>query len=227
MSGARRFSAGTPCSSASAAMPSRAFARRSAAAGSRSAHARGVGGPSVRGAPGGQVVLGHVGGPLDRLDPSLGVPLGATPMEAVGGEQRRAGRRHRGGGRDDRTVADDAARRHVPLAGELVARLPEARTAPRSRRPRTRWSPDVRRQGSLRVAGVKLAQRVELLARPLVLAGLHQLRREDVAQLDQHLDVEGGVVQPRGRQRARRPVGGGVTSGSTSTRSRCSSRSTS
>ena len=62
----------------------------------------------------------------------------------------------------------------------------------------------------MRVAGTKLLQRLELLARPLGLAGRLELGREEVSQLDQHLDVEGGVLQPGLRQRPGRPVGRGV-----------------
>ena len=85
-----------------------------------------------------------------------------------------------------------------------------SRTAPSGRRPRTRCSPDVRRHGSERDRRREAPQRVELLARPLVLAGLHQLGGEHVAQLDEDLDVESGVLQPRSGQRPGRPVGCGV-----------------
>jgi hypothetical protein len=53
---------------------------------------------------------------------------------------------------------------------------------------------------------LETAQGVELLARPLALAGRLELRLEHVAQLDQHLDVEGGVLQPRLGQWPGRPV---------------------
>ena len=52
-------------------------------------------------------------------------------------------------------------------------------------------------------------QRLELLGGPLALAGLDQVGVDQVAQLDQHLDVEGGVDEPRIGQRTGRPVGGG------------------
>ena len=77
-----------------------------------------------------------------------------------------------------------------------------ARTAPRARRPRTLCRPDVRRHWSIRVVWAKPAQRLELLGGPPVLAGLDQLGGEQVAQLDQHLDVEGGVLEPRARAAA-------------------------
>jgi hypothetical protein len=53
-------------------------------------------------------------------------------------------------------------------------------------------------------------QVVELLACPLGLAGLLELGDHVLAQLEEHLDVERGVLEPRLGQRARRPVGGGV-----------------
>ena len=51
---------------------------------------------------------------------------------------------------------------------------------------------------------------LELLLGPVVLARLDQRGGDHVAQLEQHLDVEGGVLQPRLRQRPARPVDRGV-----------------
>jgi hypothetical protein len=52
--------------------------------------------------------------------------------------------------------------------------------------------------------------RRELLLGPFELALLHELRVNGVAQVDEHLDVQGGVAQPGLRERTGRPVGGRV-----------------
>ena len=85
-----------------------------------------------------------------------------------------------------------------------------ARTAPRPRRPRIRCIPDVRRHASTRATASKESRRLELLPRPLVLAGLDQLCGQRLPELHEHLDVERGVLQPRLRQRPPRPVDGRV-----------------
>ena len=54
------------------------------------------------------------------------------------------------------------------------------------------------------------ARRLELLEGPVELALLGQQTGQHVTQLDQHLDVEGGVHQPVLRQRPPRPVRGAV-----------------
>ena len=77
-----------------------------------------------------------------------------------------------------------------------------SRTAARARRPLALWIPDVRRHGSCRGRRHVVDEVLELLLGPLVLAGLDQRRGDHVAQLDQHLDVEGGVLQPGLRQRS-------------------------
>ena len=60
---------------------------------------------------------------------------------------------------------------------------------------------------------VNCEQGLELLARPPGLALRREVDAHEVAQVDEHLDVEGGVPQPRLGQRPRRPVDGGVLLG--------------
>jgi len=131
-------------------------------------------------------------------------------VEALRGQQCPAvGRlRHRGG--DQGGVGDDPARGDVTLRGDLVARLPQCTHGPEGApsahavHPR-RTTPRLVAHGR-----DKATQVVELLARPLGLARLLQLGGQAVAQLDEHLDVQRGVLEPGGGQRARGPVGGRV-----------------
>ena len=105
--------------------PSRASVRRAAATGSRSAQARGGGGPScaVRaraGRPRASRGLGAAPPPTGRRSArrrGRGSPWCASRSERVG--------RHRVGGRHDRGVGDDPAGRDVAGAGDLVAGLPQ------------------------------------------------------------------------------------------------------
>ena len=86
-----------------------------------------------------------------------------------------------------------------------------SRTAARARRPRARCMPEVRRHGSCRgPLGTARDEVLELLAGPLGLAGLLELAAERLPQLDQRLDVERGVLQPRLGQRPGGPVDGRV-----------------
>ena len=145
--------------------------------------------------------------------PAGGVALGAAAVEALGGEQRRAVARHRLGGGHDRGVGDDPAGRHVALRGDLVAGLPQG--AYGAQRPAAAHPVQAGGTAPGLDAGGLLegAQVVELLAGPVGLAGLDQLGGQRVPQLDEHLDVEGGVLQPRRGQRPRRPVDGRVLLG--------------
>ena len=148
---------------------------------------------------------------LSGSHPAGGVALRATSVEALGREQLGLVRRGR------RVAATTIAASGMIRPG-VTSRLAaissrvshSSLTAPRPRRPRTRCSPDVRRQASTRGVGTKSRRRLELLARPVELAGLDQLGVQRVAQLDQHLDVQGGVLQPGCGQRAGRPVDGRV-----------------
>ena len=85
-----------------------------------------------------------------------------------------------------------------------------ARAAPTERRPRSLWTPETRRHASWRTAGSKSSRWSNSWRAQVGLAGLLELGGHQVAQLDEDLDVEGGVLQPRLGQRARGPVGGGV-----------------
>ena len=86
-----------------------------------------------------------------------------------------------------------------------------ARTAPRARRPRTRCSPGrtpprLDAHGRLEArAGARTPGAPTRPCRPRPSSAARS-----VAQLDEHLDVEGGVLQPRLGQRPGRPVDGGV-----------------
>ena len=85
------------------------------------------------------------------------------------------------------------------------------RTAASARGLRTRCMPEVRRHGSARGAGggaVRTAS--NSCARPLELALLVEQPGEDVAQLDQHLDVQRGVDEPVLGEGTARPVGRAV-----------------
>ena len=88
-----------------------------------------------------------------------------------------------------------------------------ARTAPRARRPRTLCRPDVRRHWSTRVCWVKPLSHSNSSAAHPSLPVSASSAAEHLAQLDEHLDVEGGVLEPRFGERARRPVDGGVLLG--------------
>ena len=79
---------------------------------------------------------------------------------------------------------------------------------PAQRRPRTLCSPEVRRHASTPLRNLEAAQVVELLPRPTRPCRPPRIARpsEQVEQLDEHLDVEGGVVQPGRGQRPGRPV---------------------
>ena len=160
------------------AIPSRARVSRSAATGSRSAQARGGGGPSVRGARTGRSASGSSRARASGATQRSAYRCGAAAVEALGGQQVGAGGRVGHGGRHDRAVADDPARATRRASGRARrASSQSSRTAPSSRRPRTLCSPEVRRHGSVADDRREAAQRVELLARPLVLARLAQLAR--------------------------------------------------
>ncbi len=131
-------------------------------------------------------------------------------MEPLGGQQRGLVGGHRGGRGDDRRVGQDPARGDVAALGELVAGVPEGayggqRAAAADPVQLGGTAPRLGPDGRLEVEEV-----LELLARPLGLAGLLELAHHHLTQLDQHLDVEGGVLQPRLGQRAPGPVDRGV-----------------
>ena len=89
-----------------------------------------------------------------------------------------------------------------------------SRTSAAPRRLRMRCMPEVRRHGSVRTGGPwKRVRASNSCVRPLHLALGGQVGGHGVADLHQHLDVEGGVAQPRLGQRAGGPVDGGVLLG--------------
>ena len=119
---------------------------------------------------------------------------------------------HRVGGLDDRGVRDDPARGDVAAARRSRRGSPTARVRRPGRGGRGPGAcPTYGATGPAAGRGGSAVDQVlELLAGPLGLAGLLELAAERLAQLDEHLDVEGGVLQPRLRQRPRRPVDRGV-----------------
>ena len=200
------FSTGSPCCSASSPSAARARVSRRAATGSRSAHARGSGGPSVRGARAGRSASSRaatVRSAAIQREAYRSAPRPWNPFTASSASRSRG---HGLGGGDDRRVGDDPAGGHVAALGQLVAGLPQrlhraqAATAADPVHPR-RTTPGVHAG-----RGLEGEQALELLPRPLVLAGLDQLCGQRLAELHEHLDVEGGVLQPRLRQRPPRPV---------------------
>ena len=209
-----RFSAGSSMLARRApVIASRASASRRAATGSFSAQARGTGGPSPRGARVGSSSSGSSATSRRASTHCVGVAGGAAAVEALGAQQRR---RSPGMAMAAATIAESGRIRPGVTSrsrGDLVAGLPQR--ADRAQRPSAAdpVQPDVRRHGSTRGVGAKPRTCVELLPGPVVLAGLDQLGGEHVAQLDQHLDVERGVLEPGPRQRPGRPVDRGVLLG--------------
>ncbi len=115
------------------------------------------------------------------------------------------------GGGDERGVRQHPAGRDVPPPGDLVAALPERAhhgelatlahpVQPGGPPPRLEPRGG-RRRGH---------DRGELLLGPVALALLVELVGQRVPQLDEHLDVQRGVAQPRLGEGTGRPVGGGV-----------------
>ena len=144
-----------------------------------------------------------------------GVALGAAAVEALGGQQRRPVGGHRRGGGDDRGVRHDPARASRRAARRSRRGSPTGRAAaPSDAAPahpvhaRTyaatpRPAPPARSRAGGRTPAAP--------TRPC--RSSIQLGGQRVAQLDEHLDVEGGVLQPRLGQRPGRPVDGGVLLG--------------
>ena len=215
-SGVSRFSTGTPCSLGQLRPSPRGPApSRSAATGSCSAQARGSGGPSVRGARVGQVVLGHRRARVRAATHAVGVALGAAAVEAPGAQQR--ARASVGIAWAAATIAASGMirpGRDVALArrsrrGSPTARGP--RPAPGGRGPGAGPTYGATARRGRRAEGC--AARSNSWRAHSSLPASTQLGGQHVAQLDEHLDVEGGVLQPRLRQRPGRPVGGGVLLG--------------
>ena len=129
-------------------------------------------------------------------------------MEALGAEQRVAVGRHRHRGRDDRAVGHDPP-------GVTSRSWRSRRASPTARGPRR--AVGVRAPGAAPTYGARArrARRAEAeqrsnSSRAHSSLPAAQFGGQVVAELDQHLDVEGGVLQPRLGQRTGRPVGGGV-----------------
>ena len=216
-SGCSRFSAGTDHCVESAATASRATPSRAAAAGSFSAQARGGGGASLLGPrTEGRALSGSARARSIACCQSAArrrVPLPAKAGSAVSSETVRgrawaaatiawSGRTRPGEMSRCRAFWSRVSQQlaHDAEAAGVTDRVQPGDPAPRLD-PRRR-----QRRG---------ADRLELLGRPLGLAGDGQPLGQDLAQLDEHLDVERGVAEPLGRQRARGPVDGGVLLGQT------------
>ncbi len=140
-------------------------------------------------------------------DIALAAP-GREPRKAAEPAARRRGCLRR---LDDDGVPDDLARRDIAVLCELVAQLPHL--AHDREAAAATYPVDSRGTAPRFVTGSGSAHQCpggELLARPLRLAGRLELRRQDVAQLEKHLDVESGVQQPGLRKRTARPVDGAV-----------------
>ena len=158
------------------------------------------------GGAGRQLGLVHRRDRPERGDPARGVALRAAAVEPLHGQQGVPVGGHGLGGGDDRRVGDDPARGDVAALGELVADLPQgshrtqATAAADPVHPR-RTTPRFHARD-----GLEGEQGLELLPRPLVLAGFDELCGQRRPELHEHLDVERGVLQPRLRQRPPRPV---------------------
>ena len=134
-----------------------------------------------------------------RAEPAATCRRMARPPQtgsATSASSSRGGQR----GRDDRGVGQHPAGGDVAPAGDLVAALPQrahdGELAAAAHPVHARGPPpgvDLRRR---RAGG---DDRRELLLGPVALALLVELGGERVAQLDQDLDVERGVAQPRAR----------------------------
>ncbi len=127
--------------------------------------------------------------------------------EALDALQCRDVQRHGQRGVDDRGVREHPARRDVPLLRRAVAGQPQLAhhgqlAAPADLVQLRGAAPRVGPRG--RAGGGD--DRRELLQGPVQLALGVQLPFECVAQLDQHLDVQSGVAQPRLGQRTGGPV---------------------
>ena len=104
-----------------------------------------------------------------------------------------------------------AGREWCPAAAAISSRtVHSSRTAARARRPLALWMPDVRRHGSCRGGGTWSIRCWNSCAAHSALPDSSSSRRDHLAQLEQHLDVEGGVLQPRLGQRPLGPVDRGV-----------------
>ena len=151
---------------------------------------------------------------LQRRHPAVGVALGAAAVEALGGQQRGPVGRHRLRGGDDGGVGEDPAGRDVALLGDLVAGLPQR--AYGAERPPAADPVQARTYGATRRragSSSKLRRWSNSWRAHSALPAASSSAASSVAQLDEHLDVEGGVLEPRLGQRPGRPVDGRVLLG--------------
>ena len=158
-----------------------------------------------------ETVLGEGGRGLQGAEPDVDVaPSRPAPEHRQVEQAGRAGRSGRDR-RDDRGVGQDAARCDVATAGHRISRLPH-----RPHRSELASGPQAVHAGrpAPRVdagpGGRRPAYGLELLVSQLELALAAELVLERVTQLEEHLDVEGGVDEPRVGQRPGGPVGGRV-----------------
>ncbi len=153
-----------------------------------------------------ELVVGQLPGAVDGRQPAVGVAAGTTTVEAGRVEQTGRVGRHRVGGGDQRRVGDEPPGRGVAACGDLVTGLPQL--ADRRERAAALGLVDARRTAPrVRPRRWHVVDEVlELLVGPLGLAAVLELAADHVAQLDEHLDVEGGVLQPGPGQRTPGPV---------------------
>ena len=199
--------------SPNAASPSRAWASRAAATGSRSGQARGGGGPVPGRVSGGRAFSGQALGAADGVEPDLGVAARRAQLADLGHLLGRGGREV--GQLDDDRVGQDPAGRGVPPFGDPVAGEPQLLDQWRCR---AACGPGAsRRYGATGRPGPagprsRAGRRTPRAAHSRLALG-RQVGGDRVAQLDEDLDVEGGVAQPGLGQRSGRPVDGGVLLG--------------
>ena len=164
--------------------------------------------------PGGQVGPPQPVGPLEGGEPFPDEPSAVRSVEPLDRQQCGSVRRPHPGGLHDRRVTEEPLGGDVPLGRDPVPghpQLPGARQLPavaQARQP-GQSTPGVRR-GRCRA---RLHQVPTLRLEPLTAAELVEPRQDLVRQFVQEQHVIGCVVQPRRRQRATRPVGGGVRLG--------------
>ena len=143
----------------------------------------------------------------ERIQPHLRAAALPVPTENRQLGQLLDGVRVDGGGVDDRGVGQDPPRRDVSAAGDVIARLPQF--PHRRQRPRVAHLVNARRATPSippRRRGLEGAHVLEFLCCPIGFALLQQDVGDRVAQLEQHLDIQRGIVQPVVRQRTLRPV---------------------
>ena len=136
------------------------------------------------------------------------MPPGGSSAEDRQRDQLGGGGRRGAHGRDDRGIGQDPAGRDVAPPGHAVPQLPQG-ADPRELAARAEPVDAARAPPRVQPGAGRGREpdRLELLVGPGQLALAGQRSFELVAQLEEHFDVERGVDEPGGRQRAGRPVG--------------------